>query len=238
MSWASHPTTEMPAQVPPPSGRHRAGRRGLIGLVAGGVAVAVLAVIFFSGALDSSPDTGTALADPALGSSTGAGNDSGPDGNGQGAGAGAGAAGATAPSTVAGDTDAVVNSASLESDVFALTNAERATGGCPALRLDDNLAAAARDHSVEMANTGVFGHTGPDGSDPGARMTAAGYDTGAGWAENIARGQANPAAVLAAWMGSPDHRGNILNCGFVALGVGAARGVNGQLYWTQDFGGR
>jgi uncharacterized protein YkwD len=42
--------------------------------------------------------------------------------------------------------------------------------------------------------------------------------------------------VLTAWMGSPSHRSNILNCDFVALGVGAARGGSGQLYWTQDFG--
>lgn len=235
MSWASHPTTEMPPLEPSPSGRHRARRPGLIGLVAGGVVVAIVAALFFSGVLGDSPNNGTTVADSGLTAGAGPDAGGGPGGNGEGAGADPDA---TGPSTVGGDTATGPDSATLEADVLALTNAERATAGCPALRLDDNLAAAARDHSVEMANTGFFGHTGADGSDPGARMQRAGYDTAAGWAENIARGQPNPTAVLNAWMSSPDHRRNILECGFVALGVGAARGVNGQLYWTQDFGGR
>jgi uncharacterized protein YkwD len=87
-----------------------------------------------------------------------------------------------------------------------------------------------------MATTGQFGHPGADGSGPADRMNAAGYDTGRGWAENIARGQDSAEAVMAAWMGSPDHRANILDCGLRAFGVGAARSASGQLFWTQDFG--
>jgi uncharacterized protein YkwD len=130
----------------------------------------------------------------------------------------------------------VADSPTLEAAVFTLTNAERASHNCPALVLDPRLAAAARGHSVEMARTGSFGHTAPDGSDPADRMRLAGYDTRSGWAENIAHGQSTASAVMAAWMGSEGHRANILNCDLKRVGVGAARGTNGQLYWTQDFG--
>jgi uncharacterized protein YkwD len=212
----------------------------VIGIAAAGVTALVLvAVVFFSGLLGSSPDAGTALAGPTStdGSAASSAAGVGPGGSGGGAGE-AGPASGTTPGPPAAGPAASAEAQTLEGEVLALTNGERAKVGCAALRLDAGLATAARAHSLDMATTGVFGHPGSDGSDPGARMQRAGYDTGAGWAENIARGQPNAAAVLAAWMGSPDHRSNILNCDFVALGVGSARGGSGQLYWTQDFGGR
>jgi uncharacterized protein YkwD len=132
----------------------------------------------------------------------------------------------------------VSDSPSLESEVYRLTNAEREKVGCPALRLDQNLAVAARAHSVEMAGTGIFGHPAADGTDPGERMRRAGYDIGRGWAENIARGQPTAAAVMAVWLLSSGHRANILDCSMRAIGIGAARDDAGQIYWTQDFGGR
>ena len=51
-------------------------------------------------------------------------------------------------------------------------------------------------------------------------------------AENIAKGQKTPAAVVNAWMNSSGHRKNILNAGFTHIGVGYADGGN---YWTQMF---
>jgi len=126
----------------------------------------------------------------------------------------------------------------LESQVFALTNSERAEKGCPALRLDAKLRTAARAHSADMARNHYFSHTSPDGRDPGKRMADAGYDISRGWAENIARGYPTAQAVMRGWMNSTGHRANILNCDLRALGVGVARVGNGQLHWTQDFGGR
>jgi uncharacterized protein YkwD len=55
-------------------------------------------------------------------------------------------------------------------------------------------------------------------------------------AENIAQGQATPAAVMADWMASAGHRANILDCDLTTLGVGVAYGPGGP-WWTQDFGG-
>ncbi|MFI8823896.1 CAP domain-containing protein [Streptomyces sp. NPDC053431] len=54
--------------------------------------------------------------------------------------------------------------------------------------------------------------------------------------ENIAKGQADAAAVMDAWMNSPGHRANILNCGFTEIGVGV--GTDGGPSWTQDSGPR
>jgi uncharacterized protein YkwD len=227
MSWASHPTTEMPTDHIPPTGRHRVRRRGLIGAFAAGGVLLLLGVsAYLAGLFDPSPSPPKAAwADSAPQSLAG----------------GPGTDGATAPpaTPIPPGSVSVAASAALEAEVVTLTNAERAKQGCPELRVDDGLAAAARAHSVEMAGTGTFQHDSLDGTDPGERMRAAGYDTsGTGWAENIARGQADPAAVLTAWLASPGHRANILNCGHRAIGVGAARAANGQLYWTQDFGGR
>ena len=38
-----------------------------------------------------------------------------------------------------------------------------------------------------------------------------------------------------AWMNSPGHRANILNCSYQRLGVGVHEGTGGP-WWTQDFG--
>ncbi|GAA3218179.1 CAP domain-containing protein [Actinocorallia longicatena] len=123
----------------------------------------------------------------------------------------------------------------LELKVLELTNAERAKGGCPALRGDARLATAARLHSQDMAAQNYFSHDSKDGSSPWDRIKRQGYtDPGA---ENIAAGYPTPAAVMKGWMNSPGHRANIMNCKLKALGVGVqtARGGKGP-WWTQDFG--
>ncbi|RMI30185.1 CAP domain-containing protein [Nocardia stercoris] len=85
-----------------------------------------------------------------------------------------------------------------------------------------------------MRDQGFFSHTDPDGTDPGDRIAAAGY-TWQAYGENIAQGQADANAVVTAWMNSPGHRANILNCGFTQIGIGIADGSGGP-WWTQDFG--
>ena len=118
--------------------------------------------------------------------------------------------------------------------MLALVNAERAAAGCPAVTADEGLAAVARAHSADMRDRGYFSHVDPEGRDPFARARAAGV--GSARAENIARGQADAAAVMAAWMDSPGHRRNVLDCGLRTLGVGVATGTGGP-WWTQLFGG-
>lgn len=123
---------------------------------------------------------------------------------------------------------------SVTAEVVSLTNAERSRAGCPALRAESRLTRAAQAHTEGMAARGVLDHNSPEGS-PGDRIKAAGYRASA-WAENIASGQSSASAVVDGWMRSAGHRANILNCGLRDIGVGFAKGRNGTLYWTQDFG--
>ncbi|MFK4069817.1 sigma-70 family RNA polymerase sigma factor [Streptomyces sp. NPDC029674] len=118
--------------------------------------------------------------------------------------------------------------------VVALVNAERAKAGCGAVRSNDKLATAATKHSADMAARDYFDHNSPDGTDPGDRITAAGYRWST-YGENIARGQQTPASVMDSWMKSPGHRANILNCDFKELGVGI-HNASGGPWWTQAFG--
>ncbi|MGW5672522.1 CAP domain-containing protein [Micromonospora sp. NPDC003776] len=117
--------------------------------------------------------------------------------------------------------------------VVDLVNKERAKAGCKALTIDDKLMLAAQRHSQDQADHKTMSHDGSDGSDVGDRLDRVGYAWRA-YGENVAWNQQTPAAVMDAWMNSPGHRANILNCSFTEIGVGVARS-NGP-YWTQDFG--
>ncbi|WP_326825209.1 CAP domain-containing protein [Streptosporangium sp. NBC_01756] len=126
-----------------------------------------------------------------------------------------------------------------ENEVLRLVNAERAKGGCQPLKHDAQLRKAAYDHSADMAAQNYFSHTSKDGRSFMDRIRAAGFTGGSGWAENIAAGQATPAAVTNSWMNSPGHKANIMNCKFTLIGVGVAKGSQGyKIYWTQDFAAR
>ncbi|TDB84572.1 hypothetical protein E1266_36590 [Actinomadura sp. 7K534] len=117
--------------------------------------------------------------------------------------------------------------------VIALVNKERAKQGCRAVSADPLLTRAAQAHSADMKRRGFFDHTNPDGDDPGDRITATGYRWST-YGENIAQGQPTAASVMKAWMNSPGHRANILNCRFAEIGVGLV--ASGGPYWTQNFG--
>ncbi len=120
--------------------------------------------------------------------------------------------------------------------VLTLVNAQRAKVGCRALRVDARLQRAALAHSADMARRRYFSHTSLDGRTFVDRIRAQGY-TGRRLGENIAAGYRTPSAVMTAWMKSPGHRANILDCRYTAIGVGVATGGPYGVYWTQDFGG-
>lgn len=118
--------------------------------------------------------------------------------------------------------------------ILALVNDPRSRAGCQPLHWDDRLATAAAGHSADMANRDYFDHISPDGQTPWDRAHAAGYPRPGG--ENIAAGNDTFDATMTQWMASPSHRANILNCKFVAVGVGEADGGSLRHYWTQMFG--
>ncbi|SES15507.1 Uncharacterized conserved protein YkwD, contains CAP (CSP/antigen 5/PR1) domain [Streptomyces sp. yr375] len=123
--------------------------------------------------------------------------------------------------------------AQAAAEVLRLVNVERSKVGCSALSANSALSGLAEKFSDDMAARGFFDHTDPDGASPWDRAAKAGISDLGG--ENIARGQSDAAAVMEAWMNSPGHRANILNCDFKTLGVGVHFGSGGP-WWTQDFG--
>ncbi|MFJ9623156.1 sigma-70 family RNA polymerase sigma factor [Streptomyces sp. NPDC101181] len=126
--------------------------------------------------------------------------------------------------------------AGTAAQVTELVNAERAKEGCGPVSVNEKLNTAAQRHSADMAARDYFSHTSPDGTDPGDRITAAGYRWST-YGENIAKGQRTPADVMRSWMDSPGHRANILNCSFKEIGVGKQDSGGGPV-WTQKFGAR
>ncbi|MEU9353640.1 CAP domain-containing protein [Streptomyces griseoloalbus] len=118
-------------------------------------------------------------------------------------------------------------------EVLRLVNQERAKVGCSPVAANSALTDLATAFSDDMAQRGFFDHTDPDGDTPWDRARTAGISNLGG--ENIARGQADAAAVMQAWMDSPGHKANILNCDFTTLGVGVHMGPGGP-WWTQNFG--
>lgn len=118
--------------------------------------------------------------------------------------------------------------------MLALVDQVRARAGCGGLRWDARLASAAAGHSADMVQRRYFDHASPDGETPWDRAHAAGYPDPS--AENIAAGSPTFDATMLQWMNSPGHRANILNCKFVAMGIGEADGGPMRHYWTQMFG--
>jgi Ca2+-binding RTX toxin-like protein len=135
-----------------------------------------------------------------------------------------------------------------EQYMLELVNAERAKAGAQPLAFDSNLNTASENHSSWMISTDTFSHTGSGGSNPGARMTAAGYTfSGAwSWGENIAWASTRAPAGLqdevlllhTNLMNSSGHRANILNDGFREIGIGFEVGQYGSYegaFVTQNF---
>jgi uncharacterized protein YkwD len=134
---------------------------------------------------------------------------------------------------VRGQPDAVP-AAALMSQVVTRTNRLRHTHGCGQLDVDSDLIDASVRQSYYMALTRRFGHRGPGGSTFVGRAREAGYAQPAG--ENIAWGYDTADEVVGAWMASPHHRANMLNCAARSIGTGVVYALDGTPYYTEVFG--
>src|SRR3954449_8565974 len=149
----------------------------------------------------------------------------------------------TASATTCANADTSVTSLSrtdARKAVLCIVNAERNARGLPSVHSDMRLMIAAQRHTADMVRRNFFDHVAPGGSDPGHRITAAGY-AWMTYGENIAAGYTTPRSVMEGWMASAGHCENILNPAFTELGVGvsaAAATLGGSTNgtWTQDFG--
>jgi uncharacterized protein YkwD len=129
--------------------------------------------------------------------------------------------------------------------VLASINSVRAQAGCGPLKFNRALMAAAQGHARNMAEQDFFGHKDKNGRGITGRVRSQGYRYGM-VAENIAAGQETPGEAVQAWVDSPGHRKNILNCKYRETGIAMVfqpddkplRGKRMALryYWVQVFG--
>lgn len=118
-----------------------------------------------------------------------------------------------------------------ESEVIRLVNEIRVKNGLSPLTADWELSRVARYKSQDMKDNNYFSHTSPIYGSPFTMMKNFGISYRSA-AENIARGQKTPQAVVNGWMNSSGHRANILNATYKKIGVGYVPSGN---YWTQMF---
>lgn len=119
----------------------------------------------------------------------------------------------------------------LRNSVVHLTNVARASKGCRPLKQNSRLELAAQRHANDMARKNYFSHNSKDGTPWWKVIMRAGYKDPGG--QNIARGFSSTRPLVKAWLNSPLHRKNIMNCKFRTIGIG----FNGDGdYWVQNFG--
>jgi uncharacterized protein YkwD len=121
---------------------------------------------------------------------------------------------------------AITEVPALETDVLAAINDLRRSQGLAPLRASGPLSSSAREHSMSMAERGVFEHTSPNGS-PFWKRVAARYRRHGDrlWrvGENMAWAapELNAQRVLELWLASPAHRENLFAPAWREIGLGA-----------------
>jgi uncharacterized protein YkwD len=155
------------------------------------------------------------------------------------------------PAAAAAPRHAQAGLSGLESGVLVQINTFRRNHHLPPLRLNAKLGAAARAHTVQMAQDGYFAHESVDGALFWKRIQS--FYASSPWSywsvgENLlwSSPDVTPAKALEMWLNSPEHRANLMNprwreIGVSAVHVAAAPGVFKGLdvtIVTTDFGVR
>lgn len=110
------------------------------------------------------------------------------------------------------------------SDLYSLTNQERAANGLGALTLDSQLSSAAVAKANHMFANNYWAHVAPDGTTPWSFIYAAGYNYSIA-GENLAKDFNTSNGVVSGWMASQTHRDNVLGTGYNDVGFAVVNGV-------------
>lgn len=127
---------------------------------------------------------------------------------------------------------------SLEREAFDSINNERRKANLSPLVWDAAMLFLAREHSENMAKSGVFSHRSKNGWMVDDRARDAGIIDWHGIGENIAANQSAENAVATAiecWLKSEGHRRNLLSNDWTRSGIGVAVSPDGKYYFTQVF---
>lgn len=108
---------------------------------------------------------------------------------------------------------------SLEHQILAAINAERAAAGVAELALDNRLCAITSVRAYEISLS--FDHTRPNGSNCFTVLDDYGYSRYSTAGENLLQCSGGYSAedMVGLWMGSDGHRANILDPNFTAAGL-------------------
>ncbi|HML24006.1 MAG TPA: CAP domain-containing protein [Aggregatilinea sp.] len=117
-------------------------------------------------------------------------------------------------------------------DVLAKVNQVRAEAGLGALTLNDALNAAAQRQINDMTSNDFLGHTGSDGSNPGQRISDAGYSWRAAGENALYRFDYSVDGAVGQWVDSPSHRAAMLNAAYVDAGIAYGQSASGKVYYV------
>lgn len=117
--------------------------------------------------------------------------------------------------------------------VLEYVNQCRRELGLTPLILSDKLSIAATIRSLEMAESEIFSHTRPNGTECFSIYSELKI-MARFMGENIAYGYHTPLGVSEEWKKSPSHYANMINPNYLYIGIGITE-TNGEYYWTQLF---
>jgi hypothetical protein len=114
----------------------------------------------------------------------------------------------------------------LESQFVSGVNAVRADAGLPALAVDGELTAVARQWADSMAAGGAISHNPNVGSQVTAPWRTIGENVGAG---------PEVGGIMSAFVNSPSHHANLVEPRYDYVGVGVTWGGDGRMYTVHVF---
>lgn len=120
--------------------------------------------------------------------------------------------------------------------ILKITNSYRTEKNVSSLQIDKNLSIMATIRAIEIAYSGKFSHTRPDGRE----WATIWFDyfgsepTGIIIGENLAYGYYSDEDACEGWRNSPGHYENMINGNFTKIGIGKFT-FNGKTYWVQLF---
>lgn len=128
----------------------------------------------------------------------------------------------------------------LELNLLALINAERANAGLAPYRLEGGLTKIARTRSQQLIDQNYFAHRDPYGYSMYVELLAYfGYNSYAWAGENLAMNnwpaETSASEAMRGLMNSPTHRANILAGDFSRIGVGEVTVADGRHFFTMIF---
>ncbi|MBX9900534.1 MAG: CAP domain-containing protein [Burkholderiaceae bacterium] len=140
----------------------------------------------------------------------------------------------------------LIDAEKIRAEALGRVNALRASGSLcgthyfppvAPLKWNEKLYLAAAAHSIDIAQSNVVSHQSLDGSTPGERIRAVGYQFSV-IGENITAGQSSIADAIHAWKESPFHCEQMMQAEIEEMGLAWVQKRDSfyRHYWTLDLG--